>query len=163
MRYFKELEKVLEDRAKIWNLITALRGPDFGKTENLKCLLTARIRELSGLEFGRDKCAYRIHRKMAFVDFEIACKELSEWCNVSIGGAQHFLIHQFNALEALQTVVKKNKEDYMEVSALRDLVDSWLDLVSASIHGSLQGVISTKVLQTTVEAKLFAQTFVGSK
>ena len=162
MRYFKELEEALEDRGKIWNIITALRGPDFDNAQNLKRLLTARIRELSGLELGRDKCAYRMHRKMAFVDFEIACEELTAWCRVSSEGAQHFLLHQFNALEALQTVVKKNKEDYIEVSALKDLVDSWLDIVRAAIYGSLEDRI-TKVLQTTVEAKLFAQTFVGSK
>lgn len=88
------------ERRKVWDVLTALRGPDRGDNVALKAASTALVR---GVVFGQHAGAYI--REFAFVEFADTNyfaerrNMVSESCDGSVN--YHFLSHIRRAFEAL--------------------------------------------------------------
>jgi len=116
------LEDALGSSANLWDIMTALRGPDFD-AEQLKRILTCRLRSLTGLTFGKIRSIFRGDAIIEPMYFSEACKELAKGYSKNKSGVRHFLAHQGQAFEVLAPIL--SGEEKIEANFLKNLALDW--------------------------------------
>lgn len=103
-----------EESADLWNILTALRGPDSGNNE-LKQATTSRLRHVIGLrEYNYD----------SFLRYFTTSPEPLMKCQHGDGKSVHFVSHFNSAVDALD---KFNRQEQKEINAKLDALTSVFD------------------------------------